>query len=428
MKFTNLYSLRLASLLLILISAQSMAEDSDSGISPAVKKIVRAKKAIELDAKNSDAFNDLAFALSRRARETSDPDYYVQAAEAINTSLRLAPDNFDARRLETWIALGKHEFSQALQLARALSKSRPDDVLAYALLTDACVETGNYDEAEKAAQWALDLRPGDISGLTRAAYLRELFGDIQGAVDLMQSAYTKTQPSEIEDRAWILTQFAHLQLLNGKPEIAESALADALKLFPGYHYALGNMVKVKLAQKRFDEAVAVARDFIGAAPHPENLFVLGEALALADQSDEAKKVFLDFENKALAESNGPDNANRELVFFYVNHAGKPGEGLKFAMKEMERRQDVFTREAFAWALQANGEFEKARIEMDKVLSIGVRDPVFFYHASQIAQKNGNIELAKKYLQESLSQANRSSVSELARITLDQKNPKNSDGK
>ena len=428
MKFTNLYSLRLASLLLILISVQSMAEDSDSGISPAVKKIVLAKKAIELDAKNSDAYNDLAFALSRRARETSDPNYYVQAAEAINTSLRLAPDNFDARRLETWIALGKHEFSQALQLARALSKSRPDDVLAYALLTDACVETGNYNEAEKAAQWALDLRPGDISGLTRAAYLRELFGDIQGAVDLMQSAYTKTPPSEIEDRAWILTQFAHLQLLNGKPDVAEPALADALKLFPGYHYALGNMVKVKLAQKRFDEAVAVARDFVGAAPHPENLFVLGEALALAGQSDEAKKVFLDFENKALAESNGPDNANRELVFYYVNHAGKPAEGLKFAMKEMERRQDVFTREAFAWALQANGEFEKARIEMDKVLSIGIRDPVFFYHASEIAQKNGNIEQAKKYLQESLSQANRSSVSELAQIALDQKNPKNSDGK
>lgn len=418
MKIINSFSLSLVSVCFVFSSAQSMADKSETKMSPAAEKIVRAEKAIQLNPDSSEAYNYLAFALSRRARETSDPDYYEQATVAMNESLRLAPDNFDARKLETWIALGKHEFSRALELARALSKSRPDDVLAYALLTDACVETGNYDEAEKAAQWALDMRPGDISGLTRAAYLRELFGDIQGACDLMQSAYTKTSPLEVEDRAWILTQFAHLQLLNGKPDIAEPALVDALALFPGYHYALGNMVKVKLAQKRFGEAVGVARDFIRAAPHPENLFVLGEALALASQFDESKSVFLDFESRAISESSGSDNANRELVFYYINHAGKPIEGLQIARQEMERRQDVFTREAFAWALQANGQLEEARTEMDTVLKIGIRDPVFFYHAGVIAQRNGNHEQAREYLQESLKQADRSPVSDLARAAQD----------
>ena len=413
----NIRLITLKVVLLCLLVQPCFAETTDNR-TPAEQKIAAAKRAIELNPTSADAQNALAMALTRRARETSNPSYYDQASEILKESLRLAPDNFEARRIETWIALGKHEFSRALDLARALSKSRPDDVLAYALLTDACVETGNYDEAEKAAQWALDMRPGEISGLTRAAYLRELFGDIQGSVDLMQSAYNKTAPSEIEDRAWILTQFAHLQLLLGKPDVAEPALADALKLFPGYHYALGNMVKVRFAQKRYEDAVVVARDFIQAAPHPENLFVLGEALARAGKSDEAKSVFADFEAKALAESKGTDNANRELVFYYVNHADQPVEALRIAKSELGRRQDIFTRDAYAWALQANGQLKEARDEMEKALVIGIRDPVFFYHAGIIAQKNGDHERAKKYLQESLKQAERSEVCDLASTALD----------
>lgn len=414
----KLSSLSLVVLYVVLAPTICISE-TETGKSPAEEKIAIAKKAIESNPKNHDAHNALALALTRRARETSDPGFYDQATEVLKESLLLAPDNFDARRLETWIALGKHEFARALELARALSKSRPDDVLAYALLTDACVETGNYDEAEKAAQWALDMRPGDIPALTRAAYLRELFGDIQGSVDLMHSAYVKTAPAEVEDRAWILTQFAHLQLLNGKPEVAEAALVDALKLFPGYHYALGNMVKVRTAQKRFDDAVSAAREFIKASPHPENFYVLGETLARAGKSDEAKAAFSDFESKALAESEGTDNANRELIFYYANHARKPAEALRIAKLEFARRQDIYTRDAYAWALQVSGNHKEALTEMEKVLAIGVRDPVLLYHAGVIAKKNGDRTQAVKYFQDSLKQAERSEVSDLARAALDQ---------
>ncbi len=107
--------------------------------------------------------------------KTSDPSYYELASHEVTLSLQIEPDNFDARRLENWIALGQHEFSRALPLARALSKSRPDDILAYALLTDACIESGNYDES-KSAQWALDMRPGEVASLnTRCLSERTLW-------------------------------------------------------------------------------------------------------------------------------------------------------------------------------------------------------------------------------------------------------------
>ena len=59
----------------------------------------------------------------------------------------------------------------------------------------------------------LDLRPGNIPALTRAAYLRELFGDIEGALELMQAAFGRMPYQETEDRAWVLTQIGHLELI-----------------------------------------------------------------------------------------------------------------------------------------------------------------------------------------------------------------------
>jgi Flp pilus assembly protein TadD len=388
-----------------------------SAQSPAEQKIEQARKAIAANPKNADAHNALAFALTRRGRETSSHDWYAQAAESIEESLRLAPDNFEARKIETWNLLGRHKFARALEQARVLNKRVPDDVFVYALLTDACIETGEYAEAEKAAQWALDMRPGDIAALTRGAYLRELFGDLQGAIDLMQSAYNKTAPTEIEDRAWILCQYAHLELLRGAPDIAERALTEALQLFPGYHYALGNLVKVHTARQRYADAASAARDFYRASPHPENRFVLGQALARAGKTEEAREVLATFEKEAVNVAMGADNANRELAFYYADYAADPAQSLRFATLEMKVRHDLFTRHAYAWALQANGQFAEARREMDKVLAVGIRDPRIFYHAGIIAQRGGDRATARKYLEASLQLAAQSEVAALAQVAL-----------
>src|SRR5262249_26389112 len=148
-------------------------------------------------------------------------------------------------------------------------------------LTDANVELGNYDDAEKAAQWMLNLRPGNLPGITRAAYLRELFGDLDGALELMNIAYQSTPPGEREDRAWILTQIGHLQMTSGKASDAESTLELALMIFPRYHYALQNLAKVRIEQKRYDDAVILLQQRYDDAHHAENLYDLAEAEELA---------------------------------------------------------------------------------------------------------------------------------------------------
>src|SRR5215475_9252401 len=180
--------------------------------SPAERAIIQAQRLIEKNPKDFEAYNALALALSRRARETSDVKFYSQAEETLQKSFEISPANFDGERIRVWLLLGKHEFAAAREAARALNQRMPDDVMVYGFLTDANIELGNYDEAEKSAQLMLDLRPGNLPALTRAAYLRELFGDVDGALELMQMALESTPPSEAEDQAWILSQIGHLQL------------------------------------------------------------------------------------------------------------------------------------------------------------------------------------------------------------------------
>jgi tetratricopeptide (TPR) repeat protein len=412
MKRSRNYILGLA--LLALGSTFVFAEQPES---PAQQKISAATQAIRQNPDRYSSYNDLALAQARRARETADPKYYDEAEQSIETSLKLAPDNLEAERLRIWILLGKHEFGAALERATALNKRIPDDVLTYGFLTDAHVELGNYKEAENAAQWMLDLRPGNVPGLTRAAYLRELFGDVDGAIDLMRSAYDRTPYTETEDRAWTLTQLAHLYLMSGRVEQADKLLASALTLYPGYHYALANLGRTRAAQGRMDDAIRAYQDLYRIAPHPENLYLLAKALDQAGKTSEAQRAFAEFEPKALAESMTTDNSNRELIYYYVDVARKPKEALRIARIETARRHDTPTLEAYAWALQANGNIEDARREMESALQVGIREAVSFYRAGVIASKSGNTKAARENFEKSLATNPHSEYAEASRQEL-----------
>ncbi len=411
---------RIAALLLLVLGtvagfAQAPIAPAETTLSPAERSMAQARKLIDKNPKDFEAYNALALALSRRARETSDVKFYAQAEETLQKSFEVSPDNFDGQRIHVWLLLGKHEFAAALDAAKKLNQKVPDDVMLYGFLTDANVELGNYKDAETAAQWMLDLKPGNTPGLTRAAYLRELYGDIDGSLELMNMAYQSTPPGEAEDGAWIVTQMAHLNLAIGKIDEAEKLSQQALTMFPGYHYALGNLAKVRIQQKRYDEAVELLRQRYAAAPHAENLYDLAQALQLAGKTEDSSKAFAEFEQKSLLETNRGDNSNHELIFYYADYAKQPEKALEVAQREIARRHDVFTLDSYAWALYENGQYVEARKQIETALAVGVRDAKMFRHAGEIALKSGDKTAAENYLREA---AELNTVgSEQARITL-----------
>jgi predicted Zn-dependent protease len=312
------------------------------------------------------------------------------------TTAPMVPNNFDAEKQRVSMLLGEHEYPAALEAAKALNKRVPDDVMVYGLLTDANVALGNYKDAEDSAQWMLNLRPGNRPALLRAAHLREIFGDVEGALELMDLAFQSTPRTDTAERAAILTEMGHLKLASGNADAAEKLLGQALASVPGYPSALANLAQVRIAQKRYAEAVDLLQRRYQAIPRAANLYDVAEALQLAGRDEDAKQAFADFETKSVLESTGKDNSNRELAFYYADYAQEPAKALKVAQQEYVWRHDVYTLDAYAWALHVNGRDTEARAEIDAALAVGIRDAGFFRHAGEIARAVGDLAAAERY--------------------------------
>jgi len=287
------------------------------------------------------------------------------------------------------VLLGEREDAAALDLGRKLNQRIPDDVQVRGLIADACRELGDYPQAEMQTQWMLKLRRGNIPGMIRGAFLRIDFGDAEGALDWLTSAFKLTNPTETEERAWLLTHIARVRLQTGKLELADQLLGQALEIFPDYYFTLDALAETRSALGKYAEAADLLRRAQTTAPHPRRLFALAVALKQGG-------AFAEFERQARAIADKPDNANRELIFYYADYAHKPADALRVARAEIARRQDIATLDAYAWALYSNGQYAEARVELDKALKVGIRDAALFEHAAAIAEKLKDQTAAANY--------------------------------
>jgi len=384
---------------------------------PAQQKIVWSLAAIKSNPDRGQPYNELALGYIRRVRETADTHYYDQAEAALQKSLQINPDNFEAQKTRVMLMLGRNEFAKALESAIALNKKAPDDVLVYGLIADADLALGNYQEAEEAAQWMLDIRAGNVPGLLRGARLRQLFGDAEGAMDFYSQAYQQTPPTQTEDLAWILTRMADMQLSAGNLAGAEKLVHSALAKFPHYYLAMECQARVQMAQHKAGEAVKVLRERNQNFPTAASWYALAKALEGSGQTAEADEAYAEFERIARVQIDSFENANLALIHYYLNHGRDSAEALRIARIESARRHDVDTLDAYAWALYGAGQFRDAQREIARVFAVGVREAAFYYHAGAIAAQLNDQTSAANYFAESLKTNPSAECAEAAREAL-----------
>ncbi|MBV8438429.1 MAG: tetratricopeptide repeat protein [Silvibacterium sp.] len=385
----------------LLLALFAHGQSLSRGLTPAEQQIAWSRSAIQAHPDKAQPYNDLAVAYIRRARETGDSDYLNQAEAALKESAKRVPGNFEGEKAHAMILLARDQFAKALQFSRMLNQKTPDDTLTYGFIADAATALGDYAEAERATQWMLDLREGNVPGLLRAARLRVIYGDTSGALDFYSQAYQQIPPTQTEDQAWTLTQMAEIQLSTGHLDEAESLLQSALQKFPGYYLTLGSYAGVETARHHYKRALDLLRQRDDSSISLSSRYVLASALECAGESAEAASTYKDFELKALKVTNEAANANRELVLYYLGRGNKPAEALHVAEHEVGKRHDVFTLDAYAWALCANGRYGEAKKQVDTILSVGIRDAAIFYHAGAIAERLNDHADAVRYLNQSL---------------------------
>lgn len=357
-------------------------------------RIERASAAITADPTNGEAYLQFGVALLQRVRETADPSLYARADEAFADARRLAPDDPLVLVGIGTLQLARHQFAAALKTGKAALAQAPDSSTALGVIVDAQVELGHYADAATTAQRMIDLRPG-LTSFARVSYLRELYGDLPGALDAMEQAAAEAGPTP-ENFAYVSVLVGNLRSLNGDRRGAATAYNDALTAFPGYAPAIA--AQGRLAVGEGDLATAIAR-FSAASdivPLPEYVIALGEAEEASGDAAAAKRDFdLASVETRLFKANGVV-VDLELALFEADH-GDRTDALALARAAYAERHTVRTADALAWALYRNGDPKAALERALEALRLGSRDPLLLYHAGMIEAAAGPRAAARRDL-------------------------------
>jgi tetratricopeptide (TPR) repeat protein len=363
---------------------------------PAQQRIAAAKQQIATDPKRVQAYNELALASLRRTRETADPKYLKDADAALAQGLKLDPQDFQLQKTQVALLLGRHEFAQARDRATVLHRRTPDDVMTYGYLAEAYIALGDYREAEINAQWMMNMRPNNTPALLVGAKLRMLYGDAHGAVDFLNRAYSQTSPTEVEDLAWIANQIASIEIESGHADLAADTLEGAERIFSRYPYTIENLARVRMAQNRVSDAIQLWMEAARIDKDPHILYELARAREAAGQAQNAHATYAQFENLASAPEKATDSSTLDLILMYADSTASAPNALKLAQQKIAACQDVWTLDALAWALYANGRYQDADAAVQKAIAVGIQSAQIFDHAGHIAQKLNHSADASKY--------------------------------
>jgi tetratricopeptide (TPR) repeat protein len=331
----------------------------------------------------------LGWAFVAKARESFDPGFYKLAEQCARCIEKRNPQSQEAMLLRAHVLQNLHRFKESETLARRLVQERGLS-FDYGLLGDALMEQGKLGDAVEAYQRMMNLKP-DLRAYARAAHMRWLKGDLEGAIEAMQLAVSAATPSDAESASWVNTRLAFYEFQAGHVNEAEQRCTLASSLQNNYPPTLLLQGRILLGQSRFGEAVDALQNAVKLNPLPEYQWTLAEALRVAGKENEASEV------EAQLCQRGASSDPRTLALYLATRHESPETALRLARAELDSRSDVFTHDVLAWSLAAAGNVAEALSEMQRALAEGTEDGRLFFHAAMIASQAGQAAEADRWL-------------------------------
>jgi len=323
----------------------------------------------------------------QESRVSGDHHFYIPVASAIlDTVLRRQPNSYDGLMLRAFISMTQHQFARAKQQVQTAIAINSKNAFGWGVLCDAYVELGQYDSARMACDSMMAIRP-DIRAYSRASYLRELFGDSKGAMELMVQAVNSGGPGE-ESKAWAAYTLGMLYLNAGKLDTADFIFQKTLEERPSYPYATAGKAMVKGMRGEYPAAAELLTTVMEASPEHVFLEQFADLYVAMNKRKEAEglqqKVIAAF--KQHEESGW--NVDRELALFSANHRINLGDAVARAQRDYDSRPtNIDACDTYAWALFQNGDARGALPLIRAAIRMNTQHAPLFYHAAEIYAAN-----------------------------------------
>jgi tetratricopeptide (TPR) repeat protein len=349
---------------------------------PAIKteyaNLVKLANSNTADIKSSLALSSLFI---QEGRVTGDYQYYDAAAmKYINQVLEKEPANFEALTMKALVEMSQHHFYNAKRTAEKARKINPYNAFVYGLLVDANVETGDYEQAVMYADSMVSIRP-DLKSYSRISYLREIHGDMTGAINAMEMAVNAGAPGQ-ENTEWCRIQLGKLYEQLGDMAAAEKQYSVSLSYRSNYPHALFGLSRIAASRQQWEQAMKLIKQASELSSEYSIKSYTAKLYRMAGDTTTADKLLNEIldEMKSISEK----AANDESIGHYSDaeiaeacfESGDFKEGLKYAKAEYERRpKNLDANATIAWAYYKTGDKENAIRHIKVAMSKGSKNPV-----------------------------------------------------
>jgi tetratricopeptide (TPR) repeat protein len=271
------------------------------------------------------------------------------------------------------VLLSSHQFAQAKEIALKALGINTFEADIFGSLIDADIELGNYDEAVKNCDKMLAIRP-DLRSYSRASYLREIYGDHQGAIGAMQMA-VDAGAAGFENTEWARVQLGDLYLEKNAIDTARLMYQRALAFRPNYVHALIGLAKIDEVSGKNDSAISKTENAINIISESSFISYLAHLKFLNKNNTEADvinknvvELLEEAEQENKKETLIPHNGNREMAQAYLAN-NQLDKAFSFAKQDYDMRPKNIDANALLAeiCLKAN-RIDEAKTYADKALS------------------------------------------------------------
>jgi tetratricopeptide (TPR) repeat protein len=349
--------------------------------------IAGLQQQLHRDAANAHLWGLLGLAYQQRAREVADPVYYTKSDGALHRALKLAPNDLVATSGLASLALSRHRFREALELARRVHALSPTTAATYGLLGDAQLELGRYGRAFADFDRLARLKPS-LAAYSRVSYARELLGRPAAAIAAMRQALDAAT-GEAEPTAWVRVQLGKLYWSTGRLDSAAVQYRAALAVEPGYVYALDALAQVEGAQAHYNRAIALEQQAVNETPLPQFVGYLGDVYAVSGKPALARRQYaLMGAIRRLLVANGV-KVDLETALFQADHGIRLKATLALARLAQRERPSIDGDDVLAWTLFRTGRCPEALRYSQLALRLGTKDALKLFHRGMIERCVGD---------------------------------------
>jgi len=372
---------------------------------------------------DSKSLIGLAAIYLQEARSSGNFAYYDKAAlNCVNAVLKKDANNFEAQTFRAMIYLSQHHFTEGLKAATQIEKTYSYNAFVYGILVDANVELGNYQAALDDADKMVSIRP-DIRSYSRISYLREIYGDIPGAIEAMKLAVDAGAPGT-ESTEWARVQLGKLYEQLGEMKYAEMYYTISLDNRPAYPYALAGIARIAVNRRDYQKAIELYQRADSSSNDYSFKEALVEVYKLAGDKQRSLSVanaIIDEMEKAAEKMVKGDSsghyADREMAYAYLS-VDNYDKAIEHALLEYNRRpNNIDANETLGWVYYKKADYAKAQSFIKTALQTDCKNPTLLCQAGLIYAKAGDKMNAKNLIQHALK--NNPNISPLLKSEVEQ---------